>query len=41
MKQALEYIGSKTYLPAERFVADGDLLKELQKSRQTTLRSFS
>jgi hypothetical protein len=40
MKTALEYIGSKTYLPSSRFVKDGDLLKELQKSRQTTLRSF-
>lgn len=40
MKAALEYIESKTYLSASRFVKDSDLLKELQTSRQTTLNSF-
>jgi len=40
MKQALSYIGGRTYLPAARFIRDSTLLRELQKCRQTTLSCF-
>lgn len=40
MKTALAYIDSKLKLPLEKFIKGSDLLKELLKSRQTTLDSF-
>jgi len=41
MKTALGYISTKLELPVKRFVQQSDLLRELLKSGQTTLSSFS
>jgi len=41
MKSALWYICSKLQMPLKKFIMQSDLLKELLKSRQTTLSSFS
>jgi DNA repair protein NreA len=41
MKTALSYISTKLELPVNRFIQQSDLLKELLKSRQTTLSCFS
>jgi DNA repair protein NreA len=40
MKTALSYISTKLKLPMKRFIKQSDLLKELLKSRQTTLDGF-
>ena len=41
MKTALGYISTKLELPVKMFIQQSDLLKELLKSRQTTLSCFS
>jgi DNA repair protein NreA len=40
MRTALSYISTNLKIPMEKFVMQSDLLKELLKSRQTTLDSF-
>ncbi len=40
MRSALAYISTKLAMPVKRFISEGSLLKELCKSRQTTLNSF-
>jgi hypothetical protein len=40
MKSALAYISTKLALPMKRFIREGTLLRELCKSRQTTLSCF-
>ena len=40
MKTALGYISTKLKLPMQKFIKQSDLLKELLKSRQTTLDGF-
>lgn len=40
MKSALSHISSGMKLPMDRFVEEGDLLRDLLKTRQTTLTSF-
>lgn len=40
MKAALAYISTKLALPMKRFICEGTLLRELCKSRQTTLSCF-
>jgi hypothetical protein len=40
MKSALSYIGTKLRLPVSKFMAQGHLLKELMRCRQTTLNCF-
>jgi hypothetical protein len=41
MKTALGYISTKLELPVKKFIQQSDLLRELLKSRQTTLSCFS
>jgi hypothetical protein len=41
MKSALWYICDKLRIPIKKFIQQSDLLKELLKSRQTTLSAFS
>lgn len=41
MKSALGYICDRLELPLKKFILNSDLLKELLRSRQTTLSSFS
>jgi len=41
MKSALSYVSTKLALPVSKFIHEGPLLRELLKSRQTTLSSFS
>jgi hypothetical protein len=41
LKEALSYISSRLTLPAKRFVEESNLLREMIRSRQTTLSSFS
>ena len=41
MNSALSYIGTKLRLPVNRFVQKGNLLRDLKRSRQTTLDRFS
>jgi len=40
MKSALGFIGTKLSLPVTRFINESNLLKELQKCRQTTLNGY-
>ena len=40
LKDAVAYCGSKLQLPISRYVKQGDLLKELLHSKQTTLDNF-
>ena len=41
MKTALQHVSERLELPVKRFIQQSDLLKDLLKSRQTTLSSFS
>jgi len=41
MKTALQHVSERLELPVKRFIRQSDLLKDLLKSRQTTLSSFS
>jgi hypothetical protein len=41
LKEAMSYISTRLELPAKRFVNESSLLREVLRSRQTTLSSFS
>ena len=41
MKTALQHVSERLELPVKRFIRQSDLLKDLLKSRQTTLSCFS
>ena len=41
MKTALQHVSERLKLPVKKFIRQSDLLKDLLKSRQTTLSSFS